>query len=75
MIINAGKKACQKKQQQNSRSPRKRKENTNIAIEIAITQSYMPEQDLMPYNLRNIKEEVVKTMTPHANYVEKKRKT
>ena len=47
----------------------------NVAIEIAITLSYMPEQDLMPFNSRNIKEEVVKTMTPHANYVVRKRKT
>ena len=73
--MNAGKKAYQRNQQQDSMQQRKEKQDTNTAIGTTMTLSYMQELGSMPSNQRSIKAEVTKTTIQHANYVEKKRKT
>ena len=44
-------------------------------IKTALTQKYMPEQELMPYSWKSTKVEETKVMTPNANYDRKKLKT
>ena len=74
MIMTAGRMVYWKNQLQNSMQQRKEKQDMNTAIGTIMTLNYMQEPESMPFSWRNIKVEVTKTITQHADYVARKNK-